>query len=53
MKPKDKKKKKHKEYSLFYMQFGFKEDRRIRERSKADLSFWDKIIKDEKKKIKF
>ena len=53
MKPKDKKKKKYKEYDLFYMQFGFKEDRRIRDRSKEDLTFWDKIIKDEKKKIKF
>lgn len=53
MKPKDKKKKKYKEYDLFYMQFGFKEDRRIRDRSKEDLSYWDKIIKDEKKKIKF
>ena len=53
MKPKDKKKKKYKEYSLFYMQFGFKEDKRIRDRSKEDLTFLDKIIKDEKKKIKF
>ena len=53
MKPKDKKKKKYKEYSLFYVQFGFKEDKRIRDRSNEDLSFWDKIIKDEKKKIKF
>ena len=53
MKPKEKKKKQYKEYSLFFMQFGFKEDRRIRDRSKEDLSFWDKIIKDEKKKIKF
>ncbi len=53
MKPKDKKKKKNKEYDLFYMQFGFKDDKRIRNRSKEDLSFWDKIIQDEKKKIKF
>ena len=53
MKPKDIKKKKYKEYSLFYMQFGFKEDKRIRNRSKEDLSFWDKIIQDEKNKIKF
>ena len=53
MKPKDKKKKKYKEYDSFYMQFGFKEDKRIRNRSMEDLSYWDKIIKDEKKKIKF
>ena len=53
MKPKDINKKKYKEYDSFYMQFGFKEDRRIRDRSKEDLTFWDKIIKDEKKKIKF
>jgi len=55
VKPKDKKKKKkkYKEYSLFFMQFGFKEDKRIIRRSQEDLSFWDKIIKDEKKKIKF
>ena len=55
MKPKDKKKKKkkYKEYDLFYMQFGFKDDKRIRNRSKEDLSFWDKIIQDEKKKINF
>ena len=53
MKPKDIKKKKYKEYDSFYMQFGFKEDKRIRKRITEDLSYWEKIIKDEKKKIKF
>lgn len=52
MKQKGKKKKKFKEYDLFYMQFGFKEDKRIRERTTfSESKFWEKLIRDEKKKI--
>jgi len=53
VKPKDKKK--YKEYDLFYMQFGFKEDKRItKSRSTfTESKFWEKLIKDEKKQIEF
>ena len=51
---KSKSKKKYKDYDMFYMQFGFKEDKRIRDRSTfTESKFWERLIKDEKKKIKF
>ncbi len=53
MKEKDKKKRKFKEYDLFFMQFGFKEDRRIRDRGKLSeerfVERWDEYIKEDKK----
>ena len=53
MKEKEKKKRKFKEYDLFFMQFGFKEDRRIRDRGKfSEETFvqrWDEYIKEDKK----
>lgn len=53
MKDKDKKKRKFKEYDLFFMQFGFKEDRRIRDRGKLSeetfVQRWDEYIKEDKK----
>ena len=53
MKDKEKKKKKLKEYDLFFMQFGFKEDRRIRDRGKLSeerfVERWDEYIKEDKK----
>ena len=49
----DKKKSKFKEYDLFFMQFGFKEDRRIRDRGKISeetfVKRWDEYIKEDKK----
>tara|TARA_Y100001963_G_C6541424_1_gene335696 strand:+ start:47 stop:205 length:159 start_codon:yes stop_codon:yes gene_type:complete len=51
---KPKGKKKYKEYDLFYMQFGFKQEKRIKNRNNfSESEFWEKLIKDEKKKIKF
>ena len=55
MKEKDKKKRKFKEYDLFFMQFGFKEDRRIRDRGKLSeetfVQRWDEYIKEDNKKV--
>ena len=49
----DKKKSKFKEYDMFFMQFGFKEDRRIRDRGKLSeetfVQRWDEYIKEYKK----
>ena len=46
---KNKKKKKLKEYDPFFMQYGFKEDRRIRNRSTfTESKFWEKYVKDNK-----
>ena len=51
----DKKKSKFKEYDMFFMQFGFKEDRRIRDRGKLSeetfVQRWDEYIKEDKKTI--
>jgi hypothetical protein len=52
--PKDKKKeeKQFKKYDLFFMQFGFKDDKRIRDRSNfSESKFWEKYIKEDKKKL--
>ena len=55
MKEKEKKKRKFKEYDLFFMQFGFKEDRRIRDRGKLSeetfVQRWDEYIKEDNKKV--
>ena len=55
MKDKEKKKRKFKEYDLFFMQFGFKEDRRIRDRGKLSeetfVQRWDEYIKEDNKKV--
>lgn len=55
MKEKEKKKRKFKEYDLFFMQFGFKEDRRIRDRGKLSeerfVERWDEYIKEDNKKV--
>ena len=56
MKEKDKNKRKFKEYDLFFMQFGFKEDIRIRDRGKfSEETFvqrWDEYIKEDNKRSK-
>tara|TARA_R110002051_G_scaffold111349_1_gene183965 strand:+ start:68 stop:229 length:162 start_codon:yes stop_codon:yes gene_type:complete len=48
---KNKKKKKFKEYDPFFMQFGFKDDRRLRKRQIfSESKFWEKYIKDNETK---